>query len=869
MRGEMANLSPEERERMRKLFEERMRQRGFAEGFGNRSQRVRDQIRGGAFYSLRTSAFDATPFSVNGNAVSKPDYSQQRFGFNLGGPLSLGKLFPSAKTFFFLNYTGQHGSNPYTGFAVMPDELMRAGNFSSLLATGVVLYDPLNGAPFANNIIPASRISATSQGLLSLIPTPNATGTRQNYQLISSIPTNSHTISARINRTLTSKDRLAFGGNWQMRSSKSIQLYGWSDPSDGNGQNYDLNWSHNFNPRLITNTRVRYNYNRNQVSPYFAYGADISGQLGIAGNSRDPVNYGPPNLQFTNFGGLSDANHSLRRNHTYGVSNSWTIVRGRHNLSAGFDFSRQQINSIAEQNARGTLFFGGLATTGISIDGERAKNTGYDFADFLLGYPQQSSIRYGGADTYMRQSQYALFVQDDFRVSARLTINIGLRWEDWEPFVEKYDRLANLSFTQSQALVVTPGSTDLQGNTAGRSLIRPDRNNFSPRFAFAWRPKEKGKTLIRGGYSLFYDSSIYSRVPTRLASQPPFAVGAQYNSGLDALLTITNPFTGPQDGLISNTYAINPDYRLPYAQTWNFSVQRDLARGWILEGGYLGTKGTALVLQRAPNRYPPGLTIAGQTRPIPGALSFTYDSPEGNSIFHAGQLRLTRRMRRGFTLSALYTYSKSIDNASSIGGSGSTVVQDERNLFLERGLSSFDRRHQLQLNGFLASPFGPRGTFLKQNNLWSRLLRDWNLNLGLTANSGNPLTATVLGATADASGSGTIGSLRADATGQSVDAGSGYFNTAAFAVPPAARYGNAGRSTIPGPSNVLVNASFGRQFQFGETARRGIEVRADAQNLLNHVNITGLGTVVNSANYGLATRAGDMRSIQLQLRLRF
>jgi hypothetical protein len=434
--------------------------------------------------------------------------------------------------------------------------------------------------------------------------------------------------------------------------------------------------------------------------------------------------------------------------------------------------------------------------------------------------------------------------------------------------VEKYDRLANLSYAAGQAAVVTPGATDLAGNPARRSLLQPDRNNFSPRFAFAWRPREKGKTLVRGGYSLFYDSSIYSRVPARLASQPPFAVGAQYNSGLDALLTLTNPFTGAQDNVISNTYAINPAYRLPYAQTWNLSVQRDLARGWILEGGYLGTKGTALVVQRAPNRFAPGQAVPGQTRPIPNALSFTYDSPEGNSIFHAGQLRLTRRMRRGFTLSALYTWSKSIDNASTVGGAGSTVVQDDRYLNLERGLSGFDRRHQLQLNGFLASPFGPRGTFLKQNNLWSRMLRDWNLNAGLTANAGNPLTATVLGATADASGSGTIGSLRADATGLGVD-GEGYFNTAAFTTPPATRYGNAARNTIPGPSTVVVQASFGRTFQLGETARRGIEVRADAQNLLNHVNITGLGTVVNAANYGLATRAGEMRSLQLQIRLRF
>lgn len=862
IRARIANMSPEQRQRMRAMIEDRMRQRGFAEGFGNRSRRVRDQIRFGVFFSARNSVFDATPFAVNGRAVEKPDYAQYRYGVNFGGPVKLGKLFSPENSFFFLNYTGVRGRNPYTGFAVMPDDAFRAGNFSGSEA---VLYDPLAAAPFPNNVIPSSRISPVSQSLLPLIPQPNSAGVTQNYKLITSIPQNTSMLMLRLNRTLNARNRLAFSANLQSRSSERVQLYGYRDPNEGSGQNYDLSFTHNFSSRLITTNRFRYNRNRNQTLPFFAFGEDISAQAGIVGNSREPINYGPPNLDFTNFGSLNDGNHSLRVIHTWNFANSWTYIRGRHTISTGFEFTRVQQNSVLEQNARGTLFFGGLATSAPGI-----ARSGLDFADFLLGYPQQSTIRYGGADTYMRQSQYGLFVQDDFRVNSGLTFSLGLRWDDWEPFTEKYGRLANLALAPggTAAAVVTPGGTLPSGEAVAPGLIGADRNNFSPRIGFSWRPFKKNRAVLRGGYSLFYDSSVYGRVPSRLTAQPPFAVSGQLNSGIDGVLLIQAPFGVREDGLIRNSYSINPGYRVPYAQTWSFSIQQELKGNFVLETGYLGTKGTALVIQRAPNRA--FLSSGGQVeRPIANALSFTYDSPEGNSIFHALQVRLLRRMRRGVSWTAFYTYSKSIDNASAIGGAGNIVVQDDENLAAERGLSNFDKRHQFTFNAFYTSPFGPRGQFLRQPSLWAAVLRDWTLNGNLTANSGTPFTATVLGSGADSTGTGTTGSNRADATGVPVDSGSGYFNTAAFRVPPGGLLGNAARNTIPGPHFVVLNASIGRSFQITDNTRRAIEFRVSANNLLNQVNITGLGAVVNAANYGLATAAGDMRSFQWEARFRF
>ncbi|MBM3793188.1 MAG: hypothetical protein FJW31_03785 [Acidobacteria bacterium] len=334
-------------------------------------------------------------------------------------------------------------------------------------------------------------------------------------------------------------------------------------------------------------------------------------------------------------------------------------------------------------------------------------------------------------------------------------------------------------------------------------------------------------------------------------------------------MTMANPFASPANVTVRNTFVVNPTYPAPRAETWSFSVQQEWRRGLVVETGYLGTRGSGLLVQRMPNRAAPGQAATAEARrPIANALGFTWDSTEGSSIFHAAQVRVTRRMSKGVAVNALYTWSKSLDNASTIGGTGALVIQDDNNLAAERGRSNFDRRHTLSFNGMLFSPFGERGYFLRQRNAVSRLLSGWNLQAGVTANSGPVFTARVLGTAADAAGTGATGSTRADATGVTVNGGN-YFNPAAFAVPAAGTFGSAGRNTIDGPGQFILNASIGRSFPLNGDPRRSLEVRLSADNALNHANITGIGTVVNSANFGLATNAGEMRSMQLQLRLRF
>jgi hypothetical protein len=874
MQQRMVNMSPEERQKFMEQMRQRVAQRGGEQAvFGNRSRRsARDSIRGGVNVTFRNSAFDAAPFSVNGQPIQKPSYAQVRYGASLGGQLRIPKILEKEGGYFFLNYGGSRSRNPYSQFAVMPDEAQRAGDLS--VTNGLkptTIFDPASGLPFPNNTIPSTRIDSAALGLLKLLPLPNQPGQRQNYSFVSAVPSDSDNLSARIMESVSRKDRLTAAIGWQQRSGQSLQLYGFRDTTDGSGRSFTVAWVHNFSARIINNVNAGYNLNRNQVSPYFAYGADISRQLGIAGNSQTPVNYGPPNLNFTNYGDLNDSGHSLRRNITFTFSDGLTMVEGRHTWRVGAQVRRVRWNNLAEQNARGTFFFSGLATSELNAQGLVVPNTGYDFADFLLGYPNQSTIRYNGADTYLRSTALSFYGQDQWRLRSNLTFNLGLRYEYTQPFVEKYNRMANLDLnpTFTAASVVTPGSNGPYSGPIPSGLIDPDRNNFSPRLGLAWRPSQKQHIIVRTGYSIFYDGGVFNRIPSQLVAQPPFATTATFNTSTANVLMLEDGFIGAPNLTITNTYAVNPHYPVPYAQTWNAAVQKEFGRGFIIEGAYLGTKGTRLSTLRIPNSAPPGSPATSEERrQINNAVAFAYDSPDGNSVYHAAQLRFSRRFRRGISFNALYTFSKSIDNAATFGGSGGVVAQDPNNLSAERALSSFDHRHQFSFQGMFSSPVGV-GRQRIHHRWLEDALKEWSATWNVTAQTGAPLTARVLGTAADSAGTGTIGSTRAAATGEPIQGGSGYFNLLAFAIPAAGHYGNAGRNTIPGPGSFSVNAGLSRSFQIGDSTRHRIEVSGQANNLTNHVNITSYGTVVNSANYGLASNAGGMRSISLSLRLRF
>jgi len=517
-----------------------------------------------------------------------------------------------------------------------------------------------------------------------------------------------------------------------------------------------------------------------------------------------------------------------------------------------------QINQTTDQNSRGTFTFTGLETSAIGADGQPVPNTGNDFADYLLGYPYSSSVS-GDRSDYFRAGAVNAFVSDDWHLRANVTITAGLRYEYFSPYGEKYNHMANLEVPTYFDGPPTPVEAGTPGVPAG--LIKPAKDLFSPRAGLAWKPWAERSTLVRLGYGIFYNGSVYAQFAPQLAAQPPFITNLDLINSTSAPVVFQTALASASPALISNTYAVDPNYRPGYAQTWNVSVQQSLPKAFVLDAEYLGTKGTRLDTEIQPYR---AALDTGTGR----VASFIYDQSDGNSIYHALQARLVRRFSRGMSMNGLYTFSKSIDDASTIGGGIAVVAQNPFDLSAERGLSSFDQRHTLNLTYVLESPVGGPRAILHSYRWAERGLRDWSLSGGVTWSSGLPLTARLLGNQSDVTGTGAVGSSRAEATGLPIEVpGEPFFNPLAFTIPPPGELGDAGRNTIPGPQQLAFNLSLARSIEFGE--RRRLEFRVDARNFTNSVYYTSYGTVVNASNYGLATAAGAMRTLTFTTRFRF
>jgi hypothetical protein len=845
--------------------------------FGNRRRRTRT-IHGNASFSLANSAVNAKPFSINGLDIPQASYAQSRFSFILNGPLVIPKIINDSKTEFFITYFGNRGRNPHLFTQTVPTAAERQGDFSqatqslgaSAPSVPITLFNPTTHQPFAGNLIPSSLLSPIALGLLGFYPLPNSSAAVNNYQYGTTAIANNDNLGVRVQRNITNKDRLAANVQFQHRDGSTPQAFGYSDTSHGYGLNVQLQWTRNLSATAISNAQVRFNRNSSEIVPYFSTLNNISQALGIPGTSTNPLDFGPPTLNFTNVGSLTDSTPTLTRNQTQGFQESVTLLKGVHTISVGAGYTRAELNTRADPNARGTFNFTGIATSLIGVSATPATGTGYDLSDFLLGYPQSSTIQYSGLSNYFRQNQANLYAQDEWKVRNNLTLILGVRYEYFSPFSEKYGRMANLDIAPGYTAVsvATPDQAGLYTGAFPSGLINPDQNNWSPRLAVAYKlPWLRRSTVFRAGYGIYYNGQAYVQFANLLAQQPPFATSNSVNTSAEQILTLSQGFltTTPRD--ITNSFAVDRSYRTPYADTWTASIQHDFAGGFFAELGYVGTKGTRLDIRTIPNQQPPG-SVAMRNQ-LGNATGFTYDQSIGNSIFHSAHIRVNRRFNHGISMSLFYQFAKSIDDSSTFGGAGNTVAQNWLDISAERGLSSFDVRHQFNGNFIWTSPVAAGHSRIAAESKLGRLLKDWQLSGTVTAQSGNPLTARALGTTARLAQTNGTGSERADATGVPVTSDSGFFNLGAFTAPLPGTLGDAGRNTIPGPSLVNLNLAFARSFALNE--RRRIEFRLESNNVLNYVNYTasGLNSVVNSVNYGLPTSAGAMRTLSAVVRFRF
>ena len=826
------------------------------------------------FNRYENSVWDARPYSLNGVTPAKIGHYDEHFGGSVGGPLYLPHIYDGRdRTFFFANYNLDRQQSPIDSFSTVPTAAERNGNFCDRNAQ---LYDPASNISGPRTSlgcqIPSNMVNSAAVGLLKYIPEPNLPGLVQNFHLQGTVPTSSNFVNVHVLHTISA--RFSLNGGYNFESSHADTLTNF--PAIGGStltrnQNVNLSLVQNWTPRLINATSLSFNRSRIEVLSNNSFVNNIAGELGITGVSPAPMNYGIPQIGFTSFTGLSDPVPALNRNQTWNISDGITYTHGKHTLTSGFELRRIDWNKLGDPIPRGSFTFTGLMTSQLNAQGQAVPGTGLDFADFLIGLPQSTNTRYGSSASYFRSWGYDAYVQDDWRISSRFSLSYGLRYDYTTPPIELYNAIANLDVNPGlgQVAVVTPGEVGPYSGSLPRSLVRGDPNNFAPRFGFAWQPFRNDSIIVRGGYSIFYNESIYQQLAFDMANQPPFAQAQTRLTTASTVLTLENGFPPAPPTTAQNTYAIDPNYRVGYAQIWDLSVERQFRDGWMLDVYYTGTKGTHLDFQIAPHNAPPGSPLSGGQSQV--ASGFIYDTFGASSIYHAGHLVVRKRPTHGLMFIGDYAFGKSIDDASTFGGGTASVVQNDNDFRAERGLSSFDIRQQFRGFTFYQLPFGPRQHWARGG--WTeRLFGNYRVNAIFMINSGTPFTAHVLGASTNNAATGASFSLRANqiASGCAGPGNSGeFFNTAAFVLPPAGQYGDAARNTICGPSLFSLNMGLDRSFVFGQDRQRRLDIRWEAQNLTNTPHFTGLDTIVNSTSYGRVTSAGNMRTMDLTVRVSF
>jgi hypothetical protein len=820
----------------------------MAQAFGNYRKGAHGLYNGSLGLILDNSALDARPFSLTGQNTLKPSYSHVQGVATLGGPLKIGHLFKNAPV-FFVGYQWTRNRNATTQTSQTPDTAERSGAFTR------PIIDPLTGSPFPGNMIPASRLSPQALALLKFYPLPNFAGSASyNYQVPLIGATHQDALESRAFKSLGNKNQIYGGFAFQSTRTDTPSLFNFLDTTDILGLNANLNWRHAFSMRLYGNLGYQFSRSATRTTSNFENRENVSAEAGITGNNQDPMNWGPPALSFASgVANLSDALAAHNRNQTSAVSYSMLWSRGPHNVSFGGDFRRQEFNYLSQQDPRGTFTFTGAAT-------------GFDFADFLLGIPDTSSIAFGNADKCLRASSYDGFITDDLRVSPQLTVNAGIRWEYGSPITELYGRLVNLDITPGFAaeapVVANNPIGPLTGQTYPASLLRPDKHGFQPRVGIAWRPISGSSMVVRAGYGIYYNTSVYQTIASQMMQQSPLSKSLSVQNSAADPLTLANGFNA-SPSITPNTFAIDPNFRVGYAHNWQASVQSDLPGSLILTVTYLGIKGTRGLEQFLPNTYP-----AGALNPCPTCPSgYAYLTSNGNSTRESGEIQLRRRLHNGFTATLQYTFSKSIDDAALGGRAQGTILtaQNWLDLSAERGLSNFDQRHLLSVQAQYTSGMGIGGGTLL-NGWRGALLKEWTLLTQITAGSGLPLTPLYPLAV---NGTGVTGPLRPEYTGAPLYiAPPGLsLNPEAYTEPVPGEWGSAGRNSIIGPVQFALNASLARTFRWGD--RLNADLRVDSTNALNHVTYTSWNTTVGNAQFGLPTSANAMRSMQVTLRVRF
>jgi len=905
-----------------------------------------NQIRGVAYEFLRNDKFDANTWFANRFGVPRAPFRYNQFGASVGGPIK------RDRTFFFTNYEGLRRNQGRTTLITIPTPQMRQGDFSGVFSSGyqlVQIHDPLTTRittgttrvrdQFPGNRIPLSRFDPVAQKMLPYWPAPNlpgdpGTGAR-NFISTAGERFNTNQVHLRVDDALTARHRLFGRFSWDEREVLPPNIFGnIANPSSGpqlfTSRTAGVHDTWMINPTTLATFRAGVSRLIDSGEPY-GREFDIR-ELGFSERYREAQTARQfPQIQITGmvvsnlgFGSssLGPVAGSLLSNphNSYSGQSDLTMIRGRHTVKIGADARIFRVHGWRPSNGGGSFNF----TTGFTQgpDPLRAGATsGHAFASFLIGTPAGGSINDNPTQDF--QSWYAaLFVQDDFKVTPRLTVNLGLRWEPESHRTDRYDRLTTLDFTTPTPLTglgrpVVGGVryAGLDGNP--RSQQRTSWQNWAPRFGFAYRLRSS--TVLRAGYGVFYAPRVWRGISY---GQQGYSASTPFVGSIDGFVPVNflrDPFpgqinraAGPVDGIMTDVgqsiTSVDWGELSPYVQQWNWGLQHALPGQVLVEVVYAGSKGTRLPGNLSFNQAPESVLALGNelTRMVPnpffgqipshtalGAGTISYaqllrpyphltalnstGSAAGSSIYHSMQLRSEKRFSGGISLLLSYTTGKLIDDGSPgvLGFLGGVPgYQNNNDRKSERAVSAQEVAQRLVLSYVYELPFGPGKSWLSAGRVWGRVFGGWQVNGITVLQSGQPLTLT----TASNPTVGRIGSgsLRPDNNGRSArlsgpvkDRLERYFDTSVFSQPAAWMFGNTSR-TLPdvrAPGDINLDFSLVKNTRVLE--RHNVQFRAEFFSLLNRPNFGDPGQGFGTPTFGVISSAGGARIVQFGLKYYF
>ncbi len=844
-------------------------------------------VHGDAFEFLRNSAVEARNYFLPVTSPT-PTYRRNQFGGTLGGPIK------KDRAFLFGSYEGTRLTSALTTVTeTIPSTAALGGNFRGLAP----IYDPAslvqNGntysrSLFANNIIPSNRIDPLAAKLLGLLPAPNVASTFNNYVANPLQTQTADRYDSRADVSLSTRDQFFarysyFSGNNFLPGPYPAPLVGALSSSatrdeSTNGQGSGLGDTHSFSASLVNELRLGYNRISDNLSPINK--TDTPSSFGFRGIPDTAGLTGLPQMSISGFTNLGDStsepNSKISEAVTAEDHLSWLL--GKHHLTFGGNYRWVRSYFNASSAERGNFVFNGSFTQNPL---SRAGN-GSSLADFLLGFPSTSEVstatvgdvryRYGG-----------LFLQEDWKISSRFTLNLGVRWEVWSQPIERHDNQANfipslgkIDYALNKVPVAVASSVVAQVPVGvdTRSLLKPKLNNFAPRVGFAYQVAKN--TVVRSGFGVFYADEPFIGGSGRPPANPPFYRDVTFTA--DQIHPITQLSTGFSPNVLTSNFNVAnasliswaQDFQNGYVYHWSFGLQQQI-RGFTAEANYVGTKGTDLPTSYNVNAAFPGPGTVASRRPYLGLSDITRTQPLDSTSYEALELRLQREWANGLSILGSYSYSKSID----IGGEqliSDASIRDARNIDLEKARSTSDLRHYFVASYSYALPVGHGRRLDIRNYVLNSVVGNWQVNGITTIRSGLPFTPE-LGVSSANTGDprpnrNANGNLPSDM--RSI---SNWFNKSAFTIPVPYSFGNAGRDILDGPGAVNFDLSVFKDFSLEKIRERSkLQLRFESFNTFNHAQFANPSNRVDLPQGGTISSLAansNMRDLQAGVKIIF